>query len=205
MSLFTIDPYRFGVSTPTVLSVDDFNRADNTTIGDDQQGNTWKEDFGAWSISSNQLRAVNPVNGNFSHCHLDLGEADVDIQVDVTSVYNVDANGVGIVFRYIGLNDNWRFLLFRLSGSWAWYLQKRVSGAVTTVDTGAHTGGTGTLRVVADGSNIDCYIDGVLKTSQTGQTDHQTVTKHGVNVFSTPASNAWRFDDWSVYAPGTRP
>jgi hypothetical protein len=188
------------------ISIDDFNRADSSTIGTDDQGNTWTEHHGDWTIASNKLTCAHVLPEGFSWITLDAGESDVDIEFTCISGRNVDVNGCGVRFRYVDSANYWAFWIFRLGGVPAWYLQKRVAGVDTTLATASTSTIFGKVfRVIADGGDIDCYLGASLITSQTGQTDHQTATRHGIHLYANSSLRQWEFDDWSVWRPGERP
>ena len=59
-------------------------------------------------------------------------------------------------------------------------------------------GSTYTIRVVANGTTIQVYVDGVLELTATGATFNQTETKHG--LMRANGDSATHFDNWVVTA-----
>lgn len=170
-----------------LLSADSFNRADSsTTLGStDGAGSldplAWAVN-GTWGIISN--RAYTPVPGDGSKAVVNLGVSDVDISVD-TPVTNKQ----GLCLRYVNNTNNWYFV-----GDGSTTHLNRVVAGVDTVIASSAGGGSGPLQIVAVGSSIRCYSNGLLLYSTTDST-HLTATKHGLFNWGYSTN---RFDNWAA-------
>lgn len=201
-----LNPYLFAPPLEPI-STDDFDRANSTSLGTDDQGNSWVETAGDWFISSNQARCTTPVNNANNFLTIEVSEADVDIELGIPVAAATVSQNAGILFRYSNTSNWWRFVLSRSAGGvLGWFLQKSVAGSTTTIASGSVGALTGTLRVIADGDSIEAFVNGASVYSGSGHTDLSSNTKHGVKLYSTGAGGTdWRFDNWSVYPIGGRP
>lgn len=166
------------VTRPTVaeaaggpLVSDSFNRPDNaTSLGTTDTGQVWSALAGTWGIDTNQ--AYGPSGGDLLAL-LEAGASDVNITCDIK---HHDNNGV--LFRTVSQSD---FLLARLSVNTV-QLYRRQAGVWTLLADAAMTltnGQTYAFRVVASGSTINVYVDGVNRVTAT-ESFQSTVTKHGM-------------------------
>ncbi len=182
------------------LSADSFNRANSTTVLGSTDGNgtldplAWTQDVGVWGIASNQAELFTGVGGDGSYAVVDLNESDVDITIKLS----VRSASTGLIFRYVDSDNHWLFLSDNANNCQVYI---RAGGGVYGARGSNHNTGNAdgdVLRIVAVGSTIYAYRNGVLLETLTGQTGHQSATKQGFSSWNPGA----RFDDWlAVSAP----
>jgi hypothetical protein len=167
----------------TVLVSDSFNRADSTTLGIADTGQSWQSlGTGIFGISSNQ--AYQSTTGADSLVYIDTTQTDVKTSV----VIAVNQGQPGVFFRIVDANNLFRAL--RVSGTL--YLQKKTSGTITTISTKTLAYVTNEkLSVISksDGT-IEVYVNDVLQISATDNT-YVTSTKQGFGVGSANVGTRW--------------
>lgn len=137
---------------PITIIFDDFNRADNTSLGTATSGQVWTNtNFG---VLSNQcyrvigspiaFMTVGAANGSVFWTEGAIGEA---------------GQFYGAIFRRLNGGAYWRFVV--LDGN---YLLQKVNPSPTTIATVPNTRAPGNIyRAVFIGDNIRLYVNGVLK------------------------------------------
>jgi hypothetical protein len=174
--------------TVTTIVSDSFNRADSTTaLGTADTGQIWSALSGVWGISSNQAYWI---TGNPSLHVVESGQSDVQISLDSIVTGSSICGAIG--FRATDASNYWFFR----NNAGTNNLYKVVGGTATLVSSLAYalSAGTYTFKVVANGSTIECYINGILQFTAT-DTHNQTATKHGVRNHATTTA---RFDNFLV-------
>lgn len=179
----------FSISTAVTLLSDSFNRADSTTsLGSADTGQAWVVLNGTCGINGN--RAYHTTSSSQDYAVVDLGQSDVTISL---KIYGDIANGGGITFRAVDVNNLW-FVDVDSSGS---SLYKVVAGSFTQVATamGAFTIGD-TMSVVLSGTSVIVKRNSTTIHSST-QSQFSTATKHGLRLYGTSA----RLEDVLVTQP----
>lgn len=173
----------------TILSTDSFDRADSTTSPGATDGAgtldplTWVERTGAWGISSNQaftnsavLRSVATVN---------LGVSDIDIQVTLAVL-----GSAGLTFRFSDTSNLW----WVRNNAGTLELTERNGGVQNVRGSAAGLTAGDTIRVVANGDDIECFRNGVSQFTYNSSFNN-TATHHG--LFNNNDTTA-RLDNWSA-------
>lgn len=181
------------------LAFDDFNRPDSN-VGTSSSGHTWQFDSFHGQIQGQKAFTTgSPGAPNWIEC----GRADVQVQCTQDWADPDPVVGSGyLVFR---LSDEDNHLLFGDEmgfGSGTYVLLKREAGTYSQLAASGLASANGdVIKVVASGSSIKCYVDGVEVISTTS-TFNQSATKHGF-----AANGNAGIDDWSVQtvADGTAP
>lgn len=118
--------------------------------------------------------------------YVDSGSADIDISVIVSTI----AGNSGILFRYVDDSNYWSWVDRATAGGG---LRKIIAGVTTTVfDPGVGKDGD-VLRVVASGSSITIYLNGV-NWGTTVDTTFISATKHGLIA----NNSSGRFKNFSI-------
>jgi hypothetical protein len=183
-------------TTPTpdfsnTYSLDTFTRANSTSLGTTETGAyAWTTPYPAgWVISGNGLVAsATATTGSQNDCLVNDGQANGTFSLTRAS----NSSSSGLVFR-ISADGTTGYLVYR-SGS-NYLLAKRTSAAAyTTLATSAGiTPNVGdVIKVIANGSSIKAYVNGVLAADVTDAS--YTGTRHGAWTNSNVASS---FDSWS--------
>jgi hypothetical protein len=172
-----------------ILVQDSFNRANSTAgLGTADTGQTWQALAWVWGIQNNQAYWV---SGNPAFFVVESGQSDVQITLDNIVISAGQAGGV-LAFR---VSDSSNYWLYRNLSS-VHQLYKFVGGTATLVSSisGSLSAGTHQIKIIANGSVIECYIDDALQISVT-DTFNQTATKHGLRNHTTTTT---RFDNFLV-------
>ena len=121
-------------------------------------------------------------------CGTDTGEVDVTISGDWDTTNTGDRNS--IQFRWFSNVSSWRFNIRR--GNSDIRLIKYATGD-TVMDSSAYSYTTKTypVQVVISGNNIDCYLDGVLELSASGDSYNSTRTIQGITRDAGGTSSHW--------------
>lgn len=155
----------FNTKTRRIIAKDSFNRANNTaSLGNDETGRIWTAHTGTWGINGNQAY-VSAGSGD-SHATIDSGIKSFLVEVTLATI---DTES-GLVFRYADENNWFRFVV---SGG-AFYLQKKIAGALTTLSSFTQTPGNGDILkiIVNKNDTIQAFRNNVLKA---------TITDNGLN------------------------
>ena len=182
---FTYEVYK--ITRTTVVS-DSFNRADNAVMGNADTGQAWSNAVGTWGIAGNMAKCTTPTD--ISCAVLETGKSNV-----MVSVNSVFSGYSGICFRYLNLSNTW---MVRLNPTSLGLFKYDNSTGATSMGTTALTPVNGTtynIKVVANGSRIDVYMDGILRISVTDSL-HLTRTMCGLYAFNTMTV----FEDFKVRA-----
>ena len=155
-----------------------------------------------FGISSNKLYAVTPASAASGQATHDVGAADVDYTCDIVLRPGVNTDRGCAVVRSDGTVDN-KLLVIMDSSTWTTLiLSKTVAGTGTTIQTAAFTATIGvayTVRVVAKGSALEVFIDGVSKITATDAAN-STLTYCGAFATRTPTGTSPTFDNLVVRA-----
>jgi hypothetical protein len=176
---------RFGSVTSQKRFVvhDSFNRADGS-LGTADSGQLWISGglSGTFSILGNVARATAT-----SHNYLQ-GVSDGEISATIVTKHNLS----GITFREVDYQNTFRLIC----NYERWDLQKRVSGATTTLAEipGAASGDV--LRVSMRGDTINVYVNGSLKATVT---DTYNLTETSCGLYN-GESGTFEIDEFFVEA-----
>ena len=166
----------------TRIVTDAFTRADSTTtLGSADTLQSWTAHQGTWGISSNKAY-VATTGGVDDTATVNSGFSNIDVQADCQN----EAQRIGLVFRMKDIQNRWYF--FYHDGTGKYNLGKVINGIFTTVVDLTEAwalGTTKTLKVTANGTSIECFVDGVSKLTASSQTDMQYETKHGLYSYNT--------------------
>lgn len=143
-----------------ILISDDFDRADNDSLGAN-----WTEDSGDWDIASNVASSTAASRATWTGTFNTAG-ADYDVSGDLRITASVA--GVGVIGRFVDLDN---FYHARIN-TFSQYLrlQKRVGGTDTTLgqyNGGQSTGNTYVVKLSMVGSTIKVFQDGTERISVT--------------------------------------
>jgi hypothetical protein len=167
-----------------ILVSDAFNRADSTTLGTADTGQVWTQVSGTVGIVGN---AGGNTNGNQGIVAINVGVSDYDAQFTTPAS---SADTFIFHFRYTNLSNTWRLAMD--TNSYRLVLIKGGALTYTSPDFGV-PGSNDTLRVVADGSTITVYLNGVLV-----HTDTSNALPTGSSVGWRVSSSTARFDNLVV-------
>ncbi len=179
------------------LFLDTFNTgagsldARDADIDVDSSGNGWTQRIGDadWRIDTNTaelgVAGTDPANnGTVRYVYVDVGVSDFIFEADVKFTNTINYSD-GLMFRGSAETgsgtNNW---VYRLTLSDE-LLVEVDDGGVTVRDTAAQTAVGGTvhkLTVIANGTTIRCYRDGVLKLEYTSATFNQAATRMGLRA-----------------------
>ena len=177
---------------------DHFTRATVTSpMGNADSGHLWTPLSGTWGIDTNRAYSSSWVSSAIYATVVDSGLFNCTIDVKLANVASNPGN-YGLCFRATDNNNYWRWIADKFNSRL--YLQKRVAGAFTTVAqvNGIAIANGHTLRVVLNGSSIDCYHNGALQAS-TSDAHNSSATKHGLQVaYGGTADGATQWDDFTV-------
>lgn len=178
-----------GPAVITTYVSDAFNRADSAlTLGSADVGGAWTEAVGTWGISSNAAYQVVSVGQDLAY--IDSGVANCTIRC----TYSVAAqNSQRITAR---ISDTSNYLILQTESNNAYKLYKFVAAAGTLLGNYNATPANGdALMMVLNGSNIDVYLNGVLRISAS-DSFNSTQTPHGIGGANNATGARW--DDFSV-------
>lgn len=166
---------------PAYTVHDTFTRADSTTtLGTTDTGQAWTAHTGTWGIVSNQGYLV--TQSGDSVATVNSTKSDIDMTCTIKHVTETS-----LVFRAID-NNNYLLVLVNNSNIELW---RRVAGAYTQIATTATahiSGGVYVVRIVASGTSITVYEDGVSKIATTSS-QFQTETRVGLRCNTTGSSS----------------
>ena len=177
-----------------LLSYDGFNRANGAVGSTNGTGLLdplpWTTQQGTMAVASNRLVGTATV----ATVTCNLGTPNVDISLTLSAV---DVSGIGIMCRFLDLSN---YIYYNGNFNNLWQLTTRVAGApgpAILQNIGLiNSAGGSVVRLVANGDNFFCWIDGVLKGTGSS-TFNNTVTTHGIREQST----SQQVDDWTVRVP----
>lgn len=194
-------PLAAAVAAAVLLIHDQFTAADGTAISGrtpspvNVPGNNWAAALGTavWTIQGN--KASKTGGGGHNLMVVSAADADVTITADVTVVNSAERQGVGL--RATDVNNFWGVtwrntnvveLVERNGGT----LTVRASAALTLTP-----GSTYEFKVIASGSTITGYVNGVQYVTYGSATLNQTTTNHGLYAGSTGLPT---WDNFKVFA-----
>lgn len=169
------------------VALDKFDRPNSTTLGTADTGQPWLNDEGSFSISSGKAKAAVSEFGNAKN-YLDAGTSNIEASVDVS--WHAYA---GLHFRY---KDGNNYLMARINNN-SLALTK-FDGTSVTLGTYAFAPVAGTvyrLKVLANGTSIRVYLDGVERISVT-ESAFLTEKKVGFRVSNNDSNST--FDNFEV-------
>lgn len=162
---------------------DRFNREDSaSSLGVATSGQTWVADAGTWGIAGN--RAYMVAQSGDSLATINSGLSNIDYSADF--VYATDG---GIIFRSVDVNNYWlvllppatnRLQLYKRTGA-ASYTQ--VANPIVSLLPGASYN----LRLTANGSAINVYLDDTLVIGPITDATYSTATRVGIRQNATGA------------------
>jgi hypothetical protein len=176
----------------TVLVSDSFNRADNTTLGNTETGQTWKYFSGTFGISGNQALAKTATIHN--NAFVDVGSGDYRISATFSG-----ANFTGLVFKRNSNPATNDFYVLRINSS-VLQLYRNSGGSFTSLSSVSSTNNVGDiLSVECIGTTIKFYQNGVLKGTVT---DATLTANTGYGLYSSNNTTS-SFDDFQIEDLGT--
>lgn len=171
-----------------VLASDSFTRANSTSIGKLETGQTWVNTAAPWGVSNGQAYVPTP-DANLDRLIVDVGTPNFS----VTVVATVLADNQRILFRYVDTANELYINMSTVNIS----LNKRVANALTSLATINRTPVAGDIiRVICRGNSLTLYVNGTQLASVTDAT-FNTATKVGLALLNT---NTARFDNFLVEA-----
>jgi hypothetical protein len=193
-------------SRPTkTLFSDTFSRADNaTTLGNAEVGGAWTAQNGTWGVTGGEGYCVSDVDGNILVGNIGLNLKSYTFTVSIKGTISGASNQrrLNPIFKYIDSTNFWYVsfsagtLSLRKVDTDNFTTQSSIS--LTTLDDVYYK-----IKVVCSGSNIQVYVDGILRISYVMTSleiaKYGTATGVGFryNKTGTPTFNA-RFDNLSV-------
>lgn len=164
------------------------------TMGTATTGETWTDAVGNWNVDNGQAYCVYTAVSN-AFTTLDSGMANVIAEVDVT--FGGSGTEGGLVFR---MSDATTYQVMQLRAPATMNLYARVAGVYTVLGTTPYTLPTFTnttvhMKVVANGSTLQFYSNGVLRATVTNSAN-LTNTRCGIMT----SSSIPRFDNFTVAA-----
>lgn len=142
--------------TPETTITDNFNRTDADALGSSSEGWSWTEVSGDIDIVSNQ--AKNPTSAvSRARADSDLSSDDHYSQITLASV----TDHAGPQCRFASAADTSYLFIAHPLGAFS-ALYKIEAGSFTALSTGNATVASGSVaKITADGSDIECFDDGV--------------------------------------------
>jgi hypothetical protein len=181
------------------LFQDTFTDADATQLSThaaDIGGLGWDMLTNEWEINANQCRKIVDGSGDGQViCLRHTSAANVWIACDMAIEDDTDA---GIVFNYVDDQNYWMFVHNVFFDNWALY-KVTTAGGFEIVANWIDDTGNGTHRVVvnANGDDIHCSVDGVLRvTYSESDRPHKTSQSHGLRVYT--ADTSTHFDNYRI-------
>jgi hypothetical protein len=167
------------------LAFDTFTDSDATDLEDHTPdvGGPWDEEAtGAYQISGNAV--VPQTAGDNLQATLPTGTDNFTVMVTITAGGNNGFNVWGISVNHdIPLNRGYRFIINVTNQSWSLF---RNDGSEVPLDTDAFTvtpGNDYELKVIKNGSSIECFING------------SSVTTQSDGTYTTQSAGIYSYDD----------
>ena len=183
---------------PTPVFIDNFNRANATTLG-----NGWSQTATSNpAISGNRAASAATATGFFWR-GLPAG-ADFDLSMMASS-----SAGGGSAALYIGTSDftsttSGSYYRFGIYGT-TMIIGKRAGGSTTTLASAATSGLTTTpaeMRLVIDGSNVTAYVDGVqVLAAVDSSVSRSSLVRISGQLQRAGTGQTTYADDFTVYGP----
>lgn len=180
------------LATRKIVS-DTFSRPDNTSLGNAETGQAWTGTPGH-SISGGRLVA----GAAFSRSWVDAGLSDkLEVRAKLNlGAYTTENFTLGLMLR---LSDENNFILGSIRSIGQLELHKFEGGVSTQIGVAAFPTAPSTtyeLKLVARGSALSLYVDGVLRVTATS-TFNQSKTRAGVRLGGNPVPGNFA-DDFAV-------
>lgn len=177
---------------PANLVDDAFTRDDAAMLGQVTfTGQTWQIVGGGGAIDNERGRLVG--TGNDAAAFIDAGSADVDIRTGIEGTQTTTWQPV--IFRRV---DGLNYWCVGINGAGSYVLQAFNDGNVSNRGASVTKFASGhRIRVVAIGTTVRVYINGVLEIEDTGAAWHQNATDHGFGHRSYGAGAPARY--WHYY------
>lgn len=181
---------------------DSCNRADASTLGSTDTGQTWSASAGTWGIASNKARLLSDTANAIAL--FDAGGLIESIESTITLDSTLTVAGLVVRSDFGGGDYVW-LEIGRSSGIDALSLRKKIGATVTTIassTTGMTVGGTHVVEVViTDFVTYEVVVDG---TPMFAVTDDDLVDAHHAGWFADEMhagrNTSTRFDDLTVVA-----
>jgi hypothetical protein len=175
-------PYVTAVAPPsaTVYAYDDFNRADNASMGSTPVGGlVWQNacngtPAAAFTVFANTAVLSGNTSGAGADAYVDTAQANGTIRATI-----VGSSGFpGLVFRAAGTNNATGYVFFKNGANYT--LSSRTGGTLTAMlsTTGVVPAVGDVLEVVLNGSSIVCKVNGAAVITTTSTLN--TGTRHGI-------------------------
>ncbi len=201
------DPYKGDGSLPEATEYKDFfgranGNLDGSTAGDGPDSSTWDEWIGTgYTVANNEARVAGNVGEDSARLDDDVSDDDQEASATIAGFILV-SGGVfpGIITAQSGASANldcyrWRGEKTTTGPDDNHNLSKKVEGATTDFADPADDLIAGeVLRLTWDGSTVECFIDAVLKATQSDSV-HSGNRRGGFYVFHNGStSNVSRWD-----------
>lgn len=161
----------------TTIILDQFTDTNGTAIAShtiapiNKPATAWTAGTGTWDIQSNTAGTT----GNTARAHATLDTGKANYTITDTIVPGATDVAFGIVFRYLNGLNYWRFFLNDTADTYS--LEKYETGGSSIEATGAITvtpGDTYIIKVVANGPNVICFVNGAVLVTYATATFQQT-------------------------------
>lgn len=174
--------------------LDDFNRADSTTLG----GN-WVEDQNQAEIKGNKLAPTTLSAEILVRNTTPVGSADVEVEATITYA---NGHAGGPTWRINAASPTQNYYIYEAENDGVFQMYRRVNGTYTSI--GSHDNGPNltdpVLKARSVGNEHKGYVNGVEVISVT-DAFHPNEGQVGFR-FNSGAGGTWRADDLHVTALG---
>lgn len=198
--LWKVDGVWQNTAPTSLIAQDNFNRSGVLVPSTTSDGKfTWAD---LWAGSGSNLKTNGSAllnNTSYHAAALDLGVANVDMSVGVTSIVGNGGGWVGFTFRGVDLNNYWEtgWNPGTTAGTYNYTIWKNIAGVFTEVARlDASAAVPSSLRLVCNGSSIELFVNGT-STLTTTDTAHNTATRHGFSVAGS-ATDYTQLDNFEV-------
>jgi len=181
---------------PNLIAYEPFTGADGTIVstlyGGTMAGATWAKSIWDYNNKNPNVELKRTSNQGWfdwlqgadgiAFWTVETNESDAEIRLNSTNSTSLNGIGVGIVFRYSDIDNYMVIQLNRsVSGIQNFYVQRKVSGVITTLLSQSASSMVGALKVKLSGFSCEAYLNNSLLYTWT-ETTLQSNTKHGVYV-----------------------
>jgi hypothetical protein len=181
------------------IATSDFNQADSTTVGP----GTFTEVTGNWETLSNQLHLVSVGSTSRLRFESDTGSSDMYCQATGVDLILTSDTFMAVCARFdAAASTFYYFGVEKTPGTFAagsYTLGKSIAGATTVLvasTANAFTNGS-SIKILCQGSTIQGYIGGSLKTSIT-DTSITTGSLGGIRGYRDVAGDDFHIDNLEV-------
>lgn len=190
-----------------VVANDTFTRANSaSSLGSTEEGRlAWSVSAGTtWGVSSGKAYCPTLGGGTIwpgpgGHAFVDIGSADMVVEVLITGTPPTASTCFGVVARYQDNVNFWTAFIQNGAGTPKLYCGPVVAGSVTySVASGVVLSGSGPwlLKLVAKGDAVTVFVDGVVQ-GTVASSALDTQTKAGLMVGNAGATQAL-FENWGA-------